>query len=37
MGKSKRYTQIGNSVAVPISEMLAEKVKQKIQNERKNG
>ena len=37
IGKSQRYTQIGNSVSVPISEMLAEKVKQKIQNERKNG
>lgn len=32
--RNKRYTQIGNSVAVPIAELLAEAVKDKIQKER---
>lgn len=32
--RSKRYTQIGNSVAVPVVTLLAEEIKQKIIKER---
>lgn len=32
--RAKRYTQIGNSIAVPVAELLAEKVKIKIEKER---
>lgn len=32
--RSKRYTQIGNSIAVPVATLLAEKVKEKIMKER---
>lgn len=32
--RSKRYTQIGNSIAVPVATLLAEKVKEKIIKER---
>lgn len=32
--RSKRYTQVGNSVSVPITTMLAEAVKEKIEKER---
>jgi len=34
VSKNKRYTQIGNSVSVPISKMLAKLVKNKLENER---
>jgi|TARA_B100000809_G_C15082194_1_gene510032 site-specific DNA-cytosine methylase len=33
VSKNKRYTQIGNSVSVPISKMLANLVKIKLENE----
>jgi DNA (cytosine-5)-methyltransferase 1 len=33
--RAKRYTQIGNAVAVPVAALLAENVKQKIEGERR--
>jgi DNA (cytosine-5)-methyltransferase 1 len=33
--RSKRYTQIGNSIAVPVAALLAKKVLEKIEKERK--
>lgn len=35
--KSRRYMQIGNSIAVPVAKMLAERVKEKIERERDHG
>ena len=32
--RSRRYMQIGNSIAVPVARLLAEKVKNKIEKER---
>ena len=35
--RSRRYMQVGNSIAVPVAKMLAERVKEKIDKERGNG
>jgi len=35
--RSRRYMQVGNSIAVPVAKMLAERVKEKIDKERVDG
>jgi DNA (cytosine-5)-methyltransferase 1 len=34
--KSRRYMQVGNSIAVPVATLLAKKIKEKIEKERNN-
>ncbi|QBZ82368.1 Modification methylase HpaII [Hydrogenovibrio crunogenus] len=37
VARSKRYMQVGNSVSVPVARLLAEQVRKKIIEDRKNG